>query len=183
MALALVSLGSQHTPARQNVVALSDREIVRRQEDLVVAGKLVAAAEKAAADKNYETAYVNYLDALDRIPAGAATDKQRAQIVAKFSDVAVLYAEQLITNGRYGDAERVAKTVLLPQYNPTYKPAARLLANLEQPDYYNKTVTPQFATDRTEVVKLLNEADGFTQAGRYDLALKRYGAGAQHRPL
>lgn len=158
----------------QELIIQSDREIVRRQEDLVVANKLIASAEKAAAAKDYETAYVNYLDALDRIPAGAASDKLRATTLASFSDVSILYAEQLIANGRYGDAERVAKTVLLPQYNPNYRPAHQLLANLEQPDYYNKTVTPQFATDRAEVTKLLGEAEGFYQAGRYDLAIKRY---------
>ena len=49
-----------------------------------------------------------------------------------------------------------------------------MLSNLEQPDYYNKTVTPQFAADREEVTKLLYEAEGFYQAGRYDLAIKRY---------
>ena len=175
VALAFASLASQELLlAQQNLSGQSDREIVRRQEDLVVANKLIASAEKAVADKDYEAAYVNYLDALDRIPAGAASGKLRADTLARFSDVAVLYAEQLIANGRYGDAERVAKTVLLPQYNPNYQPAHRLLANLEQPDYYNKTVTPQFAADRAEVTKLLGEADGFYQAGRYDLALKRY---------
>lgn len=174
VALALVSLGSPQLIQAQQLAAQADREIVRRQEDLVVADKLIASAEKAVGQKNYETAYVNYLDALDRIPAGPTTNQKRNQVLASFSSVAILYAEQLIKNGRYGDAERVAKTVLLPQYNPTYKPAHQLLANLEQPDYYNKTVTPQFAADREEVVKLLNEAEGFYQAGRYDLATKRY---------
>lgn len=174
VALALVSFGSQHLAQAQQLAAQADREIVRRQEDLVVADKLITAAEKAVAQKNYETAYVNYLDALDRIPAGGATQKKRDAVVGQFSSVAIQYAQQLITNGRYGDAERVAKTVLLPQYNPTYRPAHQLLANLEQPDYYNKTVTPQFAADREEVIKLLNEAEGFYQAGRYDLATKRY---------
>ena len=68
----------------------------------------------------------------------------------------------------------MAKTILLPQYNPSCKPAVQLLSNLEQPDYYNKTVTPGFAANREEVTKLLIEADGFYATGRYDLALKRY---------
>ena len=80
----------------------------------------------------------------------------------------------MIADGRYSDAERVAKTVLLPEYDPSNKAAVRLLSNLEQPDYYNKTVTPQFAASREEVTKLLYEADGFFQAGRFDLAIKRY---------
>ncbi|MFZ4681649.1 MAG: Amuc_1098 family type IV pilus outer membrane protein [Terrimicrobiaceae bacterium] len=157
-----------------NLESLANREIVRRQEDLVVADQLIKKADRAAAEKDYETAYVNYLDALDRIPAGAATDTLRTETVGKFSRIGLLYAEQLIANGKYSDAERVAKTILLPEYDPANKAAVRLLSNLEQSDFYNKTITPQFATDREEVTKLLYEAEGFYQSGRFDLALKRY---------
>lgn len=176
LGVALVSLltGLQLAQAQQDLSSTADREIVRRQEDLVLADKLIAKGDAALADKDYENAYVNYLDALDRIPAGPATIKQRTAVLGKFSSTGVLYAEALIAGGRYSDAEKVAKTVLLPQYNPTYRPAVQLLANLEQPDYYNKTVTPKSAADKQEVTKLLFEADGFYQSGRFDLAIKRY---------
>ncbi len=174
MALALACLESQVPLGAQSLETMSDREIVRRQENLLVGEKLIAAGDKAAAEKDYETAYTNYLDALNAIPAGAATRDLRAKTVSKFCKAALRYAEKLIADGRYGDAERVAKTVLLPEYDPSNKAAVQLLSNLEQPDYYNKTVTPQFAADREEVTKLLYEADGFFQAGRFDVAIKRY---------
>jgi general secretion pathway protein D len=171
---ALVLASSLGPLAAQDIASVADREIVRRQEDLIIAEKLVAKGDKAFADKEYEAAYVNYLDALDRIPAGSASGSLRPSTLDKFSRAAIAYAEHLIATGRYSDAEKVAKTVLLPRYNPTYKPAVQLLANLEQPDYYNKTVTPGSAADAEEVTKLLYEADGYYQTGRYDLALKRY---------
>jgi general secretion pathway protein D len=155
-------------------MAISDREIVRRQEDVVLAQKLLAKGDQAMAEKDFETAYVNYLDAMDRIPAGAATAPERAPALAKFSNGALAYANFLVQNGRYADAEQVAKTILLPRYNPTFKPAVQFLSNLEQSDYYNKTVTPQFAAARDEVLKLLNEGQGYYATGRFDLALKRY---------
>jgi len=158
----------------QNPVALADREIVRRQEDLVLADKLVAKGDQAVKDKDFETAYVNYLDALDKIPEGPAAAAKRGPVVAKFSDAGIAYANLLVRNGRYGDAEKVAKTILLPQFSPGYKPAVQFLANLEQPDNVNKTVTPQFAASRDEVSKLLAEADGYYATGRFDLAIKRY---------
>jgi general secretion pathway protein D len=158
----------------QSLESLSEREIVRRQEDLVVAESLITAGDKALAAKEYESAYVSYLDALDKIPAGAASGDLRAKTVSKFIKTALRYAEELIEKGRYSDAEKVAKTILLPDYDPSNKAAIQLLSNLEQPDYYNKTVTPDFAGDREEVTKLLYEADGFYQAGRFDLAIKRY---------
>jgi general secretion pathway protein D len=174
IALGLAFLGAHAPILAQELEILSDREIVRRQENVIVGEKLVAAGDKAVAEKDYETAYNNYLDALNAIPAGAATRELRARTVSKFSKTALRYAEKLIEDGRYSDAERVAKTVLLPDYDPSNRAAVRLLSNLEQPDYYNKTVTPQFAADREEVTKLLYEADGFFQAGRFDLAIKRY---------
>ena len=174
MALASAALLFAPSLSAQSSVALADREIVRRQEDLLLADKLVAKGDQAAKDKDFETAYVDYLDALDKIPEGPAAAAQRKPVVAKFSDAGISYANFLVQNGRYGDAEKVAKTILLPQFNPGYKPAVQFLANLEQPDYVNKTVTPQFAASRDQVSKLLAEADGFYATGRFDLAIKRY---------
>ncbi len=173
-ALGLAFLGTQAHVLAQNIESMSDKEIVRRQENLLVGEKLIAAGDKAVAEKDYESAYTNYLDALNAIPAGSAAGDLRAKTLSKFTRAALRYAEKLIADGRFSDAERVAKTVLLPEYDPQNKAAVQLLSNLEQPDYYNKTVTPQFAADREEVTKLLYEADGFYQAGRYDLAIKRY---------
>ncbi len=170
----MACLGPQAPVTAQNLETISDREIVRRQENLLVGEKLIAAGDKAAAEKDYETAYTNYLDALNAIPASPAMSALRKKTLSKFTRTALRYAEKLIADGRYSDAERVAKTVLLPDYDPSNKAAVQLLSNLEQPDYYNKTVTPQFAADREEVTKLLYEADGFFQAGRFDLAIKRY---------
>jgi len=160
--------------AQQTVSATADREIIRRQESLVDAEKKIKQGDKAAKEKNYEEAYNKYLDALEKIPAGSATGARRAELIVRFSGIGVAYANDLVKNGRYGDAERVAKTILLPAFNPGYKPAVQFLANLEQSDTYNKTVTPQFAADRDQVVKFLVEADGFYAAGRFDLAAKRY---------
>lgn len=150
------------------------REVVRRQQAILEAERLEKLGDTAARDGDYESAYTNYLDALDVLGSGEAVDSVRGRILDKFSRNGVSYAEQLISNGRYAEAEQVAKTVLLPQYNPTYRPAVVLLSNLEQPDYYNKTVTPQFAADREEVSRLLVEAEGFYARGSFDIATKRY---------
>lgn len=158
----------------QDIQAITQREIARRQAEAGDAQNSLAQAEKAYKEKDYETAYVKYLDAVDSIPAGAASAKTRGPVLAKFSEAAIAYAGELVRNGRYSDAEKVAKTVLLPQYNPGYRPAIQFLSNLEQPDYFNKTVTPEFSAQRDQVTKLLTEADGYYATGRLDLAIKRY---------
>jgi general secretion pathway protein D len=157
-----------------SIDGFSGREVVRRQQDIVEAQRLEKAGDAALADRDLETAYTNYLDALDLVGSGDAVAAQRSRLLGKFSNTGVSYAEQLIANGRYADAEQVGKTILLPQYNPTFRPAVVLLSNLEQSDYYNKTVTPQFAADREEVSRLLVEAEGYYSRGSFDLATLRY---------
>ncbi len=172
--LGAMLLASLVPAAAQNAETLANREIVRRQANMVEANRLIASGDKAMGNKEFEVAYVNYLDALDQIPEGSAAASQRNPAVAKFTDAGMAYANDLAQNGRYGDAEKVAKTILLPQFNPGCKPAVAFLSHLEQPDYFNKTVTPQFAANRDQVSKLLAEADGFFATGRFDLAMKRY---------
>lgn len=153
---------------------LADREIARRQQNLVLAEKLRAEGRKALANKEYEKAYVRFLDAMELIPAGEAGASVRPSALREFSDAALQYANWLVTQGRYADAEQVAKTILLPQFNPGYRPAVQFLSRLEQPDWFNKTVTPEFAASQEQVVKLLQEAEGFYATGRFDLATRRY---------
>jgi general secretion pathway protein D len=172
----VLSIFSVCTPMRAetDLVAISEREILKRQEEAKQAEQLIAIARRDLADKNLEGAYSNYLQALQITRSGVATQKQRASLISEFSKTGIDYANWLISNGRYQDAENTAKTILSPEFNPTYKPAMQMLANLEQPGYYNRTVTPSFASKRDEVKSLLNQAEGYLATGRNDLALKRY---------
>ena len=172
----MLSIFSVCTPMRAetDLVAISEREILKRQEEAKQAEQLIAITRRDLADKNLEGAYSNYLQALQITRSGVATQKQRASLVSEFSKTGIDYANWLISNGRYQDAENTAKTILSPEFNPTYKPAMQMLANLEQPGYYNRTTTPTFASKREEVKTLLNQAEGYYATGRNDLALKRY---------
>jgi general secretion pathway protein D len=172
----VLSIFSVCTPmqAETDLVAISEREILKRQEEAKQAEQLIAIARRDLADKNLEGAYSNYLQALQITRSGVATQKQRASLISEFSKTGIDYANWLISNGRYQDAENTAKTILSPEFNPTYKPAMQMLANLEQPGYYNRTTTPAFASKREEVKTLLNQAEGYYATGRNDLALKRY---------
>ena len=85
-------------------------------------------------------------------------------------------AESRIEEGRWQDAQETVSVLLQPQYNPNYKPAQRLLARLESPDYFNKTVTPGFVARVEEVKTLLNEGQGLYDSGRFDEATAKYEA-------
>ena len=165
----LLSMAGEAT----DLVRLAEREEIRRQENVKQGERLVARAQQAAKDKKLAQAYKDYLDALKLIPAGSATSTNRQLVINDFSKTAVAYAQNLIERGNYSDAENVAKTVLSPEFNPNYKPAAQILSQLEA-GHLNTTLDPAFADKRKQVEKLMLEAEGFYNTGRNDLAIKRY---------
>ncbi len=172
-ALLVLTLLAPPLLATSDLVHLAEREEIRRQENLKKADRLLTRAERAEKDKNLRAAYTDYLEALALIPAGTATASERQTVLNAFSKTATAYARELIGRGNYAEAENVAKTVLSPGFNPTYKPAAKLLSQLEKGNF-NTTIDPAFAAQTNEVEKLLNQAEGFYNTGRFDLAIKRY---------
>lgn len=150
-----------------------ERELPRRYDYLRRGEEAVEKGDKAMKDKDYDQAVAQYKLAVDVIPNSANSRRQYARALDKFSEASVKLAEQRITEGRYQDAELTLKLVLDDRYNPTYKDAIIILARLEQPDYYNKTITPNFRGRIEQVKQYFVDADGFYQSGRYDLALKR----------
>ena len=152
----------------------ADREIIRRQQGTVGAEDAMRRGDAALQSGNVEAAYLAYKEAVDLTPDGPAQKSLRARALSRYSSTAIRYAEYLVSEGQYAKAESVAREVLEPRYNPDYQPAAVFLSRLEQPDYFNKTITPEFADDRAKVEQLLMQANGYFDSGRYDLAQKRY---------
>lgn len=179
IAVALFTSSVFELSAETDVKTLSDNEVAKRQsaakESSAFLMKAKRAWQDAALDKKaLETAYNHYLAALELLPQNAATSNQRKEVVDDFCRLAMEYANHLITRGQFQDAESVAKTIRSPSCNPNYKPAEQLLANLEQPRYYNRTITPAFADKKDKITDILNQAEGYLNTSRYDLALKRY---------
>jgi general secretion pathway protein D len=156
------------------IESVADREITRRQENILLAEEAMRRGDAALSANDIEGAYQAYKSAVDLVPAGSETRGLRGRALSRYSSTAIRYAEYLVSQGEYARAESIAREVLEPRYNPDYRPAAVFLSRLEQPDYFNKTITPEFAADRERVQQLLTEASGFTDSGRYDMAQKRY---------
>jgi general secretion pathway protein D len=156
------------------IESTADREEIRRQQNIALAEEALRRGDAALARGDIEAAYLAYKEALDLVPDGSATQSLRSRALSRYSSTAIRYAEYLVSQGEYAKAEATAREVLEPRYNPSYQPAALFLSHLEEPDYFNKTITPQFAEDRTKVNELLLQATGFSDSGRYDMAEKRY---------
>lgn len=153
-----------------------NRTIVRYQDQLKEARSLMTAAEKAQADKNLPIAYEKASQALSLTPSGTNVRQARQEIISRYVPIALAFARELINRGYPLEAETVTKMILEPSVSPGNSEAVRLLSDLEQPDVFNKSVTPKFAAERDQVVNLLREATQLEQSGRHDLALKQYEA-------
>lgn len=148
-------------------------------------------AQEKQSKKNLKGAYESASEAMSLAPSGEAVMSERAALVAVYTSISLAYARQLIGDGVFTDsiaqrngitddsglplsAEGITKSILEPSINPTSKEAVQLLSNLEQPEVFNKTITPKSAAQRDEVVRLLREASGLAQSGRNELALRKY---------
>jgi general secretion pathway protein D len=148
-------------------------------------------AREKQSQKNLKGAYEDASEAIAIAPSGEAAKSEHSALVADYTSISLSYARQLINDGVFTDsiaerngiidtsgrplsAESITKLILDPSINPGSREAVRLLSNLEQPEVFNKTVTPKSAAQRDEVVRLLRESAGLTQSGRNELALKKY---------
>jgi general secretion pathway protein D len=168
--------GSETTTTTTTTVhGAAERELARRYDRAERIGReAIAAGERALKEKDYETAFAQFKLACDNIPNSPNTRRLYHRALDGLCESGVKLAEQRIAEGRYADAEATLKIVLSDQYDPRCREAVVILARLETPGYYNRTITPKFRANVEEVKRLLLEADGFYETGRYDLAFKRY---------
>ena len=179
-ALALLALapaygdGVVSPAAPHSVQGIAEREIARRSEQVDRAQKAIAEGDKAMAAKDYEVAVQQYKAAVDVLTDSPVTHKLRCAAVDRFCIASVKLAEQQIAEGNYGAAEATAKAVLAANYNPQCGAALTLLAHLEEPGYYNKTITPKFHAKIEQVKQYFVDAQGFYDSGQYEKAMMRY---------
>ena len=129
--------------------------------------------------RDYEGAVQFYQKAFDNLPLAKNAQFEKDASLEGFRDASLELARIRIGEGRYtprpnqqvASAEELIKGVLAR--DPQNKAANRLLAQLETPGFFNKTITPAFRAEIEDVKKWLLEAQGFYDTGRFDLALKR----------
>jgi general secretion pathway protein D len=155
----------------------AQREIaLRGQQADYVRNDLLPLAKQFMEGKDYESAYSYYKSAVDTLPSGGdATGDLRQEALDGFRDAAMALANQRISEGRYEDAGMIVDVILSPDYTPDERAALALRRRLNDPKGFidRGTLTPQQVARIEEVKKLLREADGFYETGRYDLAFKR----------
>ena len=119
-------------------------------------------------------AHEEFRVAVSLLPDAVVGGKAHDEAVSGFCASGIKLAEQRIAEGKYAEAEAICREMLGDRYDPNFRPAAELLAHLQEPGYFNRTLGPKFLSKVEEVKKLLSDADGYYNSGRYDLAFKKY---------
>lgn len=158
----------------QNVDRVMNREAARRQAALPQGDAALARGRAAMAVGNFAVAHEEFRLAVGLLPDAVVGGKAHDEAVNGFCASGAKLAEYRIAEGKYAEAEGICREILGDRYDPNFRPAAELLAHLQQPGYFNKTVGPKFLSKVEEVKKLLSDADGYYSSGRYDLAFKKY---------
>ena len=159
--------------AAGGVVSAAERERSRRMEYERRGEQSIENGDRAMKIRDYEKATAFYKAACDIIPNAALTGAAYHRALEGFCDASCKLAEQRITEGRYADAENTLRIVTDDRYNPRCKEAIIILAHLEDPAYYNRTITPQHRGNVERVKQLFTEAQGYYDSGRLDYAFKR----------
>ena len=158
----------------QDVHAIAEREVARRQNGIGKGEAALVQAKVAMEAKDFDRAHEIYRAACDFLPGGTTTGGGHEEAVRGFCESGMKLAEQRIAEGKYGEAEQIVREIVSDRYDPSCRPAADLLRHFQEPGYFNKTMGPKFVAKVEDVRRLLDEAEGYYQSGRYDLAMKKY---------
>ena len=162
------------TASAQNAERVAQREVARRKAALPQGEEALARAQAAMRQKNFTLAHEEFRNALVFLPDAVTSSKSHDEAMEGFCQSGVKLAEQRIAEAKYAEAEFILRDCLDERYDPNCRPAAELLARLQEPGSFNKTMGPKFVAKVEEVRKLLTEADGYYGSARYDLAFKKY---------
>ena len=162
------------TAIAQDTSAVADREAARREANLPRGQDALGRAKAAMAEGNYTTAHEEYRLALNFLPDAVVSERSHDDALSGFCASGMKLAEQKVAEGKYAAAEAICREILSNRYDPNCRPAAEMLARLQDPGSVNRTMGPKFLSKVEEVKKLLSDAEGYYMSGRYDLAFKKY---------
>ena len=172
--LAAALLLTPQARAQTSAQRAAQREAARREAGLPHGSEALARAKGELAAKDYARAHEDFRAAVTYLPDAVVSGKEHDEAIAGFCESGVKLAEIRVQEGKYTEAEAICHDILSDRYDPNCRPAMLLLASLQEPGQINKTMGPKFIGKVEEVRKLLIDADGYFNSGRYDLAFKKY---------
>lgn len=148
---------------------LASQEASKHVEDAQSAYSLLEKGDEAHALADYLTALTKYEEALVLLPEGAkAVLAVRQLAVQRLVQATLAHGQNLKRRGAYDEAERLLKTV--DRFAPDHPDVAKFRARKDDPIRTNPALTPEHTANIDRVRRLLYEAQGYYDLGKFDRA-------------
>jgi general secretion pathway protein D len=152
--------------------SLAKREMIRRQNDVREADRLLAEGRAAYAKGDFQQAVDKYKQALDLVPNAPMFQDRRQSYTGHLSDASVALAMEHRKVGKYSEARMLLEGVLAE--NPSDAAATRELGYLDDPIRTNPALDYEHTQNVDKVRRTLYTAEGNFNLGKYDDAKIEY---------
>ncbi len=152
--------------------SLAQREMLRRQNDVVEGDRLLAEGREAYAKGDYQQAVDKYSQALQKVPDAPMFADRRQTYAAHLSDASVALSQQHRKLGKYAEARTLLENVI--SVDPNNAGAKRELGYLDDPIRTNPALTYEHTQNIDKVRRGLYTAEGNFNLGKYDQAKREY---------
>jgi len=147
----------------------TSQESAKRVEDPQSAYSLIETGDAAYQMADYLTALTKYEEALVLLPEGEkAAVAVRQLAVQRLVQATLAHGQNLKRRGAYDEAERLLKTV--DRFAPDDPQVAKFRAQKDDPIRTNPALTPEHTANIDRVRRLLDEALGYYDLGKFDRA-------------
>jgi general secretion pathway protein D len=152
--------------------SLAQREIIRRQNDIAEADRLIAEGREAYARGDFQQAVDKYSQAIDRLPNSPSFDDRRASYTSHLADASVALSMQHRKVGKYAEARTLLERVI--SVDPNNALAKKELGYLDDPIRTNPALTYEHTQNVDNVRRKLYTAEGNFNLGKFDEAKRVY---------
>ena len=175
VAKAAEAVGSSH------LSALAEREMIRRQQAVAEADRLLAEGRVAYGKRDFQQAFDKFKEALSQLPDAPMLADRHAAITSHLADASVSLAQQFRRvggdakkgdKGTYDDARALLEVVL--KEDPENAAAKRELGYLDDPIRTNPGLNFKHTQDVDKVRRGLYTAEGYYNLAKYDEAKREY---------
>jgi len=153
---------------------IAQREMIRRQEAVADADRLLNEGREAYAKGDYQQAVDKYRQALGRLPDAPMVADRRRAYLDNLGDASVALAQHFRKVGKYTEARALLEEVLSPEMDPNNAAAKVELGYLDDPIRTNPALDYEHTQNVDKVRRGLYMAEGNYNLGKYDDAKREY---------
>ena len=152
--------------------SLAQREMIRRQNDVAEADRLLAEGREAYAKGDYQQAVDKYSQAIQKLPEAPMFADRRQSYAEHLADASVALSMQHRKVGKYTEARTLLDNVIA--VDPNNALAKRELGYLDDPIRTNPALTYEHSQNVDQVRRTLYTAEGNFNLGKFDEAKREY---------